>query len=141
MKNYYQILNVNKDASLKEIGKSYKQLALKFHPDVNKESYAKQMFISILEAYEVLKNPVRRRRYDYLLSLKQLSNEKQQTHSKKTKKWENSIRRKQEQSNAKANRYADKSEKVFRKSSGWSDFIHSCFEILDFFIRLLNIFS
>ena len=65
MSNYYTILGLGKDASQSEIVKSYRYLALKYHPDRNKNSEeAKQKFMQIVEAYEVLSNEQSRREYD-----------------------------------------------------------------------------
>ena len=65
MANYYTILGLGKDASQSEIIKSYRYLALKYHPDRNKNSEeAKQKFMQIVEAYQVLSNEQSRRDYD-----------------------------------------------------------------------------
>jgi len=55
-KNYYEILNIDKNASKEEIKKAYYKLALKFHPDKNKEPDAEEKFKEISEAYEKLYN-------------------------------------------------------------------------------------
>jgi len=55
--NYYEILGVNRDASEIDIKIAYKQLAKKYHPDLNKEPDAKNKFIQIHEAYNKLLNP------------------------------------------------------------------------------------
>jgi curved DNA-binding protein len=65
-KDYYATLGVKKDASQEDIQKSYRKLARKFHPDVNKDSQAEVKFKEIGEAYEVLKDPDKRKRYDQL---------------------------------------------------------------------------
>jgi len=63
--NYYTILGLGKEASQSEIIKSYRYLALKYHPDRNKNSEeAKQKFMQIVEAYEVLSNEESRKEYD-----------------------------------------------------------------------------
>lgn len=62
--DYYNVLGVDKNASETEIKKKYKQLALKFHPDRNKEPGAEDKFKEISEAYEVLGNPEKRKNYD-----------------------------------------------------------------------------
>jgi len=65
LKDYYEILNVSKDASLDEIKAAYRKLAKKYHPDLNpNDKEAEQKFKEINEAYEVLSDPEKRRRYD-----------------------------------------------------------------------------
>ncbi|KAB2967946.1 MAG: DnaJ domain-containing protein [Thermoanaerobaculia bacterium] len=63
-KDYYQVLGVARDASPEEVQKAYRKLARKFHPDVSKEAHAETRFKEIAEAYEVLKDPEKRARYD-----------------------------------------------------------------------------
>lgn len=64
-KDYYKILGVSKDASQEEIKKAYRKLAKKYHPDANKNNPdAEKRFKEISEAYEVLKDPEKRKKYD-----------------------------------------------------------------------------
>ncbi|MDH3601765.1 MAG: DnaJ domain-containing protein [Candidatus Tectomicrobia bacterium] len=63
-KDYYAILGVSKEDSQDDIQQAYRKLARKYHPDVNKEAGAEDAFKDIGEAYEVLKDPEKRSKYD-----------------------------------------------------------------------------
>lgn len=63
-RDYYEILGVNKSASDEEIKKAYRGLAKKYHPDTSTEENATEKFKEVQEAYEVLKDPQKRSRYD-----------------------------------------------------------------------------
>ncbi len=64
-KDYYEILGVNRDADQKEIKRAYRKLAKKYHPDMNKDGAdTSEKFKEISEAYEILSDPEKRKRYD-----------------------------------------------------------------------------
>jgi curved DNA-binding protein len=64
--DYYETLGVSRDASQEQIHAAYRKLARKYHPDINKSSDAEDRFKRIGEAYEVLRDPEKRKRYDAL---------------------------------------------------------------------------
>jgi curved DNA-binding protein len=64
--DYYEVMGVAEDASADDIKKSYRRLARKYHPDVSTAADAEQKFKAVGEAYEVLKDPDKRKEYDDL---------------------------------------------------------------------------
>lgn len=65
MKNYYEILGVDKDATTDEIKKAYRQIALKYHPDKNPgDKEAEERFKEAAEAYSILGNSTKKAEYD-----------------------------------------------------------------------------
>jgi DnaJ-class molecular chaperone len=66
-KDYYKVLGVSKSASSEDIKKAFRKLARKYHPDVNPgDKKSEEKFKEINEAYEVLSDPAKRRKYDTL---------------------------------------------------------------------------
>jgi DnaJ-class molecular chaperone len=65
-KDYYRILGVDRSADDKTIKSAYRKLARKYHPDVAKGKDSGARFREVTEAYEVLSDPEKRRRYDTL---------------------------------------------------------------------------
>lgn len=64
-KDYYEVLSVNKDASAEDIKKSYRKLAMKYHPDRNPDNpKAEEQFKEAKEAYEILSDDQKRAAYD-----------------------------------------------------------------------------
>ncbi|WP_338551982.1 molecular chaperone DnaJ [Paenibacillus sp. KS-LC4] len=63
-RDYYEVLGLGKDASADDIKKSYRQLARKYHPDVNKAADAETQFKEVKEAYDVLSDDGKRSTYD-----------------------------------------------------------------------------
>lgn len=63
-KDFYKILEINRDADLSIIKKAYRRLALLYHPDKNKHPKAQAKFVTITEAYEILKDPIKKKLYD-----------------------------------------------------------------------------
>jgi curved DNA-binding protein CbpA len=65
MDDYYRALELKKNASIDEIRKSFRTLALKYHPDKNKEK-----FMKIVEAYEVLSDESGKKKYDESITIR-----------------------------------------------------------------------
>lgn len=63
-RDYYQVLGIGRGAAEDEIKRAYRQLARKWHPDVNKDADAESRFKEITEAYEVLSDSRKRQLYD-----------------------------------------------------------------------------
>ena len=63
-KDYYDVLSIQRSASKEEIKNSYRKLALQYHPDRNKSPGAEEKFKEISEAYAVLSDDEKRKRYD-----------------------------------------------------------------------------
>ena len=64
-RDYYEVLEVPKNATADEIKKAYRKMAIKYHPDKNPDNKeAEEKFKEAAEAYEVLSNPEKRSRYD-----------------------------------------------------------------------------
>lgn len=64
MKDYYRILGVGRNADVSEVKTAFRSLARRSHPDVDKSPGAKERFVAILEAYEVLADENSRSAYD-----------------------------------------------------------------------------
>ncbi len=64
--DYYQTLGVKRDASQDDIQRAFRKLARKHHPDMNQSKASTEKFQQVSEAYEVLKDPDKRKRYDTL---------------------------------------------------------------------------
>lgn len=63
-RDYYEVLGVAKGASADEIKKAYRKLARQFHPDANKETGAAAKFAEVQQAYDVLGDDIKKKKYD-----------------------------------------------------------------------------
>ena len=67
MPTYYATLHVHSDATIDDVKKSFRALAKEFHPDINKNPNAHNLFCEIYAAYEILSDPAKRKKYDAYL--------------------------------------------------------------------------
>jgi hypothetical protein len=106
--NHYEVLNINRNASINEIIQAFKYLAKKYHHDINNEEGAEEKFILIYEAYNILKNHEKRKTYDEILN-KNHSSEIIIKYEKSYNKWKT-------KSDQEAKYYAQKNYDLFVKN-------------------------
>ncbi|OWB58280.1 hypothetical protein B5S28_g4290 [[Candida] boidinii] len=75
--NHYSILGIDKNASGSDIKKSFRKLALKYHPDKNKSSDAEEKFKKINESYKILSDSIKKQEYDQKLKTEQQEQQQQ----------------------------------------------------------------
>jgi hypothetical protein len=126
-KDYHKILGLNKDAGPDDIKRAYRQLAKKYHPDINKSPDAHDQFIMITEAYEILTNHELHEYYSHRESARDTGFTQAQ------------YEKAREEARESARRYARmKYEKFIReqeafKKSGWHDLILT----IRYFLRIM----
>ena len=69
VRDYYEVLGVTRTANAEEIRRAHRKLALQYHPDRNKEKSAPTRFAEIQQAYEVLSDEDKRKRYDEFIRI------------------------------------------------------------------------
>ena len=102
MKNYYQILEVNENASPEVIEKAYRVLAKKYHPDTypkDKAYWAESKFKEITEAYNVLSNSYTRSEYDAKMGFNNYSYQNSNFNKKTYQEQNNSNTKSEKESN------------------------------------------
>lgn len=109
-KNYYKILGVEKTTTQEEIKKAYRKLAVKYHPDKNQgNKKAEETFKEINEAYDVLGDVEKRKKYEQIGdNWQQHANQNQQEYYAQSNKKYN-----QNQSNSNESRFSDFFESIF----------------------------
>lgn len=80
--DYYQILRIKHSATLDEIKHAYRKLAISYHPDKNSDPQAENIFKEVNEAYDILSDPEKRRKYDLRLQYSLIEPVEEQTKPK-----------------------------------------------------------
>jgi len=80
-RDYYEILGLESKATSDDIKKAYRELAKKYHPDINRSSTSEELFKLISEAYEVLSDDAKRKEYDIYRKL-ELGEEHEEFHAR-----------------------------------------------------------
>ncbi len=126
--DYYAILDVNKDAYPTQIKNTYLALINKLHPELDDSPSAHERFLLVNEAYSILINPLRRRKYDQLYEAYINHNEHAFKSERQKQRIELLVRKKAEQSEKKA---------VKRESQN-IDAINDIYSALEWFFNLLD---
>ena len=109
MKDYYKILGISRQASQSEIKNAFRNLALKYHPDRNKEPNANETFINTYEAYEIVSKEHSKKLYD------QIWDEQFGTNQKVTPAYHyDEYKREEEKATARAKQEADTTFEDFK---------------------------
>lgn len=100
--NYYKLLKIERSADLDTIKKSFRTEIALYHPDKNKTEGAKAHFYLLVEAFDILSHPEKRKAYDHLLSQQEnemgmttrSTEEKTQSEKQQYKEWQNEAKKK-----------------------------------------------
>ena len=122
-KTYYEILGVSETSTQEEIVSAFRTLAKKYHPDLNHDENAKELFEAAYEAYDILKDPTKRALYDDRLRVCRINSQKQTYSNTESQKNNHSdsysaarnrqYNEYQAQARSKAREYAQKDFKTF----------------------------
>lgn len=117
MSNYYEILGLSNNAGILEIKAAFRQLAKRYHPDINPEGI--EHFNKILKAYETLSDPALKTTYDYKLHYQQSQTEYQpkRNHTKNWRFDEKELKRRQYY-NDHIKKYAKETSRVVEEMEG-----------------------
>ena len=123
MKNYYQILTVSRNDGSATIKRVFRKRALELHPDISDLPDAHERFIELNEAYEVLRNPVKRKRYNRLLDAELEKNRNLKRDERKRKRRQASVQSSATKGKRRGEKYASEKRKKFEKrSDSWASY-------------------
>ena len=116
--NYYKILGVSSSASADEIKGAYRTLAKKYHPDKNQgNKSAEEYFKEIQQAYTVLSNPEKRKKYDLRFSLGGSNSVKQKANPTSRPFSGNAYQYAQQQAQEKQKQYGQRTQQPKKKDN------------------------
>lgn len=120
-RNYYQILEVEENATIEEIKSSYKKLVKKYHPDISKIENAEKIFKEINEAFDTLSDEVKKLKYDTLNGI--MPNSKEEKEAKKEfkeekKEYKEAPKKKKENFGDFVNKFFEEKESKPRPTKG-----------------------
>lgn len=121
MKDYYKILRVERFDSSATIKRVFRKRALELHPDISSAANAHEEFVELNEAYEVLRNPIKRKRYNRLLAAEIDKNRNPNQKERTRKKWKASIHSSATKGKRRGEKYAEeRGEKFKKRTDSWS---------------------
>jgi DnaJ-class molecular chaperone len=126
MKDYYQILELSQNASILDIKKAFRRLSLVHHPDISISPTAQEDFIKIYQAYYILKDPFKRKKYDSLLN-----NTKASTNFQR---YESGVQKSKERGTQRATRHAKQDGQTFASQTKTK----SRFVLFDVFFEIIT---
>jgi curved DNA-binding protein CbpA len=105
MIDYYKILGLNQNASQKDIKKAYRRKSLYYHPDKNNSADSHEKFIKINQAFEILGDPERRKKYDQLYN-RYVLNQNSTFSQQEKKDWQGNLNNAASKGKEKGEKYA-----------------------------------
>ena len=114
---YYELLGIARNATAEEIKKAYRNLAKKYHPDLNPDPAAEEMLKRINAAYEVLRDPDRRAKYDRVQRESEERAKRERERAQKAQRHQEDARREQER------RERERREREAAAAREWEEFI------------------
>ncbi|NNF01527.1 MAG: J domain-containing protein [Bacteroidia bacterium] len=113
MDNYYKILGLDNGASIADVKSAYRELAKKYHPDINPSPHAKQVFIRITEAYQCLTDPQKKYSHEQRKRRAQGRSAANSTRSDLNEEW---MRQRQQEARRRAEEFARMNYTTFRQT-------------------------
>lgn len=143
MKDYYAALELTPSASLKEIHSKYKELVNKLRVSADFNPLERARLSAIYEAYEVLKNPLSKRKYDVVIKNDASSSKKIRKNFSdiQLNRYEKKIEKKAKRGKLKGEKLLEKPRNTWASNSGFGDFLHAIGGVLELVLNIFAAFS